>query len=480
MPLSFVPFLLAIIFFVVLLTLQIKSEQILNKIGYEKHKTTLNLLAILFLVSLTVLWRILFIYKFKTPQVTEFGIAFDMAKKWITGPFLSPEHLFSPRWGIYTLVLSKFLLLGKSLFIAKMSSVLAAAVSVTFIFLCLLKSTNKYFVAFIGGLLLALWPSFAIYSNILTSEHFFIMFFSISLFCLTYAISNYKSNRRLFFLFVFLFSIFISFANSFKDIAIISIPAAIIVFAYFVSKNVDNIKNKITNIILIGIILTSSMFIIGIARNSLVSYYAMGPVNESSFGYFLATGLNIENAGRYNTNIGEPAVQQLRNDLNNKKLSNEAYKQSDKKLMSFAIQEVKKDYKQLPMLFIKKFYTVWSNEDEINNLNYDAYTLSNSVPINMTSDQLKESLKELNLYSNSFFLLMMIFATLSVVFVVWNKAVTLTPDLYFSTILCVGFAAVLLLIEVLTRYRSVLYPAITIQAVFGIYFSSDYLKRIIT
>ena len=95
----------------------------------------------------------------------------------------------------------------------------------------------------------------------------------------------------------------------------------------------------------------------------------------------------------------------------------------------------------------------------------------------MTLGQLKEAINKLNLLSNAFFLLVMMFATLGAGFILWKGNTNLTPDLYFSAILCLGFATVLLLIEILTRYRSILYPAITIQATYGLYFFSEYFRR---
>ncbi len=478
MPSSFLPLVIILFFFLFLLTLQLKSEAILKRVKYEKRKVFIIASSVLLIILITFIWRLILIKFFKTPPVTEFGIAFDMAKKWINGPSISPEHLFSPRWGIYTFVLSKFLLLGSTLFIAKLSSVLAAAISAVFVFLCLLKSTKKFLLAFNGGLIMALWPSFAIYSNILSSEHFFIMFFSISLFCLVMAISYYRNHPKLFFFFVLLFGISLSFANSFKDITIISIPAAVIVFAYFTSNRSGQTKKYFRDLAIIVFILLLSMFSVGLIRNSLVSYYAIGPVNtSSSLGYFLATGLNLENAGRYNPTIGEPYVQKLRDDLHNNTLDKADYERADQKLIDYAIQEAKNNYEQYPILFIKKFYTVWSNEDEINNLNYDAYTLSKTAPEHMTLDYLKTTTNKINLFSNSYFMFLAIFSTFCALFIFIKKTKALTPELYLSSIICVGFAAILIVMEVLTRYRSILYPAITIQATFGLYFLSEYLKN---
>ncbi|MEI7615181.1 MAG: hypothetical protein WCJ54_00600, partial [Actinomycetota bacterium] len=194
--LAYLPYLVIIILIFSCFLLLIKySKKIEKRINYTKNFLLINSLSGLGLVLLTILIRYALIYYFPAPAASDSLLALQIAGKWILGPVLSPQHFFFQHWGIYALALSKvFSVFGNSIFVAKSISACAAAITAVVTYFVLLKTTRKFGTALAGGLLISLWPSYALYVNFLSGEHLFIMFFSLAVLALVFADEKYKST----------------------------------------------------------------------------------------------------------------------------------------------------------------------------------------------------------------------------------------------------------------------------------------------
>ncbi|MEI7690497.1 MAG: phospholipid carrier-dependent glycosyltransferase [bacterium] len=467
-----VPLIFVSMFFSLLFLVVYKANYFKRIFQYKKRRLLINILTGVFLFIVAFVFRLYLIKIFPSPPASDSFLAFEIAKKWVDGPSSSYQHFFFQHWGIYALALSKgFLLFGKSLLVAKTISVLAGSLSAVIIYAAVLKSTKKYGLALISGLLLAMWPSFALYSNFLSGEHCFILFFSLSLLSLAYTISYLKDGKKNnFYLWVVIFSISLAIGNVFKEMTIITIPASILVFNWLLSeKTLSPAKFKqrlATKMGVFFVIIFCSFFVTSLS-NLAVSYYAKGPINKHKTGFFIATGLNLENAGRYNSKIADEYTAPLLNALDKGYLSDKVYKVSNDAMMNKALQNASIEIKSLPKLFLQKFNTVWSNESEINNWNYDNYTLTKSSPDKESLRSYMARLETFNRYSNVFLFFIVLLSMLGTVEILRSSKDLLTPTIYFSTLTIIGFSCALLIIEVLTRYRSVLYPAIAIMATYG-------------
>ncbi len=449
--------------------LNFKYRDISSSVFYKKRQNLINLSICLLLVLTAVLFRIYLINEYPAPPVNDAIIAFDAARSWVSGPSYSLAEFVSQHWGIYAVLLSfVFKIFGSTLVIAKSVSVFAAAVSVAAIFYALLIKTKKLLLAATGAFLVAAWPSFALYVNFLSGDHVFVMFFSLAILALILVEKSIADNAyKKYFGYLLLFSVLISIAGVFKEMNIITIPAAIITIVYLITniKNITLSKLKLSIVTILIIIAVA--FGITAASNSIVSYYAMGPVNTHKLGYFIATGLNNETGGRYNEKIAKSFLDPIKLSAENNRLDESVYREVDSQMFNIAKNEITNNLDKMPMLLVKKINTVWSNEDEINNWNYDAYTLTDTKPVAYSMEELRDKLSIFNIASNSFMLFIMVLAFLGI----WSfilKKQSMSSDIIFISFVVVGFSVSLVIIEVMTRYRSILYVSIAVLATYGV------------
>jgi hypothetical protein len=470
---NYAPFIALGIFFFLLISFFIFK---INRTFVAKGRLT----GVIFIFFLAFLFRYFLIDIFQTPPASDSLLAFDMAKKWVDGPNYSFQHFFAQHWGIYTLVLAKtFSFFGEYILTAKIINTLAASIASVIVYLFLHRITGRNIWSLLGGVLMALWPSYALYANILTGEHIFILFFILALLILTYADGalNLKNGSiKEYYMYIFLFSLSIGLANIFKETTVITVPATLGALSLLIFKS--KWEGGITK----ASILTLTMLILFITTASvtqisdtLVSKYAMGPIDKYKTGYFIATGLNIENRGRYNEKIVNLYREPILEAINLGVLDENVYKESDRKAKSYALKTAIREFKNLPKLFIHKFNTVWSNEDEINNRNVDNYQILNMSPDHSTLDSLLKKTKNINYASNLYFLTIMIFSGFGALYLLKGKA--FQPSTYLAALTIFGYSLALMIIEVQTHYRSILYPLFTIFAALGSMATYEYIHK---
>lgn len=439
---------------------------IISKVKFSLNSKKTNLFMLIVLVFLTVFFRLEAIDTFQTPASADFYLAFEAATKWLSGPNFSPQHFFFPHWGIYAVFLSKALLFGKTIYVAKVLNILAATISVLAVYFALKKSTGKTNLAFTGGLILAIWPSYVAYTNILSGENLFITFFSLALLALAYYFSSKPHKKQ--YLAIFVFAIFLALANIFKETTIVTIPIALFVFSF--SYLLESLKPKelFNKIAITFSLLILASVIVTSASHKIVSYYAKGPANNSKTAYFIATGLSFQTNGRYNREIAKKYTDPLNQAVQEKNINQAVYKKSDNKIKNELITSLKQNYAELPKLFINKFYSVWASEEEINNWLYESY--GPSPPSIVASN-----VKTLNVVSNAFFAVIILSSLFGTTQLLREKS-KINSVYFFSSLFTLGFALALLIIEMLTRYRTILYPALAIQAAFGLEYLINLIK----
>lgn len=450
-----------------------KFDSLIPLEKYNKNK--INVFSIVFLVAITVLFRLLLINIFKTPPASDFYLAFEAAQRWVDGPSLSVQHFFFQHWGFYALFLSKFFVLfGKSVFVAKLANILCASIAVAAIYLTLYKITRNFKIGIMGGLLLSLWPSYAAYSNILSGEHFFIMFFCLMIYLLlliAFAIQEEHYWKAI--SLTILFSIFFGLTNSFKETTIIMMPITLFTFPFLLLQREKVLKKAILKILLFVFVIIFGSFVTVKVLHMTVSHYAMGPVNNHKTWYFMMTGLNIETGGRYNAEIAKKYTEPLWQAALENRINDDIYKESDNEIKKMVINSIKRDHKEYPQFFIKKYYAVWASEEEINNWLYESYELMDK---NADTMHVRERVAQYNFLSNMYFVFIIIAAVLGCLSLLKTSSKNINATFIFCGLFIFGFSFALLFIEILTRYRSILYPSITLFAALGIVYAKKFLK----
>jgi hypothetical protein len=269
---------------------------------------------------------------------------------------------------------------------------------------------------------------------------------------------------------VLVYSVCLSLGNIYKEMGIITLPASVLVFIYIIWTQKIRIKQKTKFFVFSVLILIISTLVIGKVSDSLVSYYAKGPVDHYKTGYFIATGLSFETNGRYNPQVASNFLSPLKAAVANGSVGDSVYKQADKAVLEAGLEKVRQSPSNLPKLFASKFNTVWSNDNEINNWNYDNYILTSALPPNETLAQLKSDLGRFNLMSNAYLLFVIALAFVGSLFIALDKKTEPDAATLVSALVIFGFAGALLIIEVLTRYRSILYPSLCLLAIYGLVF----------
>ena len=381
--------------------------------------------------------RIIFIELINTQPRSDFALIETDAALWAQGS--TPASLYVSSHVVQTLIYGVlYAVFGQNLLVLKLFHVVVYGLAGIFLYFTAKRVLGNKLWAGISGLLLVSWPSLALYSNVLTPEHMFILLECALLFVLSLFFSNGEAGQgekrtiaRDLLLFLII-GLLVGLAGLFRPFGQLFL-VAFIVTLFLWRPEAKAVRSNIAGVLIILIASWSLGKIpdaVARAYNFQIPY--IRPCN-------LLVGLNIDTAGRWN----------LDDYYLCKQIRSESASQSE---VTKRVLEIVRDRLQGKLnLFVpflsNKFTLVWQNSSE---------TLSWTLPPDREISQ--EDLHLINQVNVVDFVLMLIgtFACLAGTVIAFFRG--LKPVVFFSLAVLFGFNFMEIFFEVQNRYRTVVMP----------------------
>ncbi len=394
------------------------------------------------------------IFVLKTPLVVEPLYSFEYAKHWLqSGPSVTPHALIFSHWGIFgLLLLVAFKFFGSKVALVKLLGLVAIALpSVLFSILLEIKGKKSLVSPLI--FILALYPTYILYSNFPGTDSLIIGLISCAV-LLLFLIQR-SAQTKVLILEVLVLALVLALSNLFKQTAIILVP----IFIIIVLRKLI-VENKLKLFLpVIGAFFIVFM-LVPLPIYALLGFYARGPVNKSILAYTLATGLNPRGDGLITYNYYYPYYERLSKEALEGTLTDGSYKREDARFISLLEENIAKQ-QGYPKLFLDKFNMMWSNDDPINNMSLyskEFYTLPKLPPF-LDQDVVKN-------LSKAFFLAISFLYSMNILRMLKERDES--ADNVFIVFFTTLMALVLLLVESQPRYRVIVIPLVAYGAVGGL------------
>lgn len=412
--------------------------------------------AVVFLLSLCVHLAVAWAIGQHTQQISDFGNALELSR----GDFPlteTPDHyrIFS-NWGIYPLYLKLIQeLFGYGAFTAIVLNALICAVSSMLIYILCRLGFQDERVGFLGALIYTFWPSHLLYSVILSPE--FLNIFLTLLFMVLLEMLIGRYHKRSVYGMTCLAAVVLSLAGFFKQIDKIILIASGIMFVILILQKKFLICKKTFLILALFAgcyILSGKLIYAGLD-------YAYGEtVNRNPAMHFIYIGLNPETYGVWSDEVFHVYPQNVKD-------CNYDFKQASDLTFTRLKEEIaEKKHLQFPY-FAEKFRTAWADNSEIWWVD---------VTLRDDSAFLKKThwLDQMSIFTQNFWMVICILICAEAVFLFVNPR----ERYMYMWLILFGFACLLTLSEVQSRYKCVVYPVLSILAADGIVKLLKLLKNV--
>lgn len=414
---------------------------------------------LLFVSALLLRLIIIQMIGFDTNQTSDFGLAYAQAQK--SNPFDILYYKVFSNWGMYVLYLKAIdTVFGHSVLTGIVMNAVLSAASVVLLYYIVLYSSKIVPFALMAAMIFNFWPAHLFYT-ILLSPDFLAIFLFLGAALLVCIGHNYFCSQqwKKGLIYYGISGIVAGSGNFFKSLFLIyAVDLLIIAFLNLIKKKEeknktsknrfqDIFKNEFTALLisfLIAFITIEGGFLV-------LDHVAETRVNRNPTAHFLYIGLNPFGNGEWSqeTFIYPSIVQ--KDNLNYAKANNEI------------LQKLKKEISQYHNLnfsfFDQKVKFAWADNEY---LYYPNMTMNEK-----NAGLLKDKWIEIFRPTVQFYYVLVWF------FIVIGLLVALIKKergiLLFSMLFVFGFAILLLLIEVQPRYKTVVYPYMSIGTAYGLY-----------
>lgn len=425
--------LLVVITFIILIVITMISLLL------SKYLSIRQVIGIMLMISFIV--KLIWIIKVPTQPSSDFLVLHKASLRAANGDFSFMQNNYFLNWPyqlgfvLYQSMIIKFL--GHSIMIIKMINIILSLATTYLVFLTGKQLFNEK-VGLIGLIIMALYPQYIFFSSVLTNQY-------IATFCFYlgfYLLIKYHTWPQ-----YLMSGIFLGLGNIVRPLGPLVLIAVFLFIVFYKNKNSYH-KRWLTKIILIIALVGGYQFMtVGtnvIIQTTHISQY--GLINRSNTWKFV-TGLNYETTGTYSNQDLEVLDRYpigLKRDAVGKKL----------------IKERLTNKFKIVKLFMKKSLAMWSYRDSA----LEWSNLKQFVSLNIYQGTL--------LYQTIFYALML---SMSIVGIIATMIKKKTEPMLFIIVM-IGYFLVHWLIEIQTRYRFFIMPAILLFSAVGIMSMYKWIK----
>lgn len=405
-------------------------------------------LFLILITAVTLTIRIFWVLSVDTKPLSDFGHMYDYAVSSANGDFdnIFPFYrLFPFKFGYPLILALLFKITGISVIAVKLINSLVSVLLVLSIYYAADGFSGKK-TARTAAVLFAFWPSQIMFSSVVASEHFFLLFLTLSLSFVARALKSFSAepgawNIRSAALYFVLSGASAGAANFIRPQGILIIVSFFIAVLIFFR---GSLKEGIFSYLRIKEILLATVGFILVFFSLSIAVYGVSGIKpwESSTGFNLMVGTNIKYNGSFNTEDYKFA----------ESLGFEPDKVQSR-AKDIAIERIKSDPAGFVRLAGKKLNTMWLSES------YGFYwSVTEGGPAARSSTLVNKYSKFLTALSQAWYYILLVLVILSSITDIRKKTYVLAPLYIFLAGMLVSYT----FLEVQSRYHM---PAIPVMLI---------------
>lgn len=413
-----------------------------NKKMFKKLDALPDYIYILIILIIGFSFRDFLIGFINTQPVSDFALIHEDAKLLALGK--SPRNMYVASHVMVTMIYGTlYSFFGVSLKVIKNFHTLCYMLSGIFIYFSGKEYFNNKFWAFLAGILVALWPSISLYSNVFTSEHLFILVECILLFVLSHFFKNVIINDVFYRSYLSLEFIFIGFLLG--VMGLFRPFNALFLGTFFLTIFLYNfsLRNFFLNCSIFFLI----FLLLGKVPEVVARHYSIDFVNLRICN--LLSGVNINTFGQYNLEdktICRKLISEVPDDF-----------ELSKKVAKIFFERLYEGQKHLLGFVDKKFAILWANSNGMMFWVVQPYSLADD-------ENIINFVKKISLFD---FYLMFIATIMCSIGLLISIRDDIEPIFFFCLFSFFSFNLMEIFFEVQTRYRVVVLPLFIFFACWG-------------
>lgn len=431
-----------------------KSAEIQTEYSKLWYQNTAIMALGIFLSALALRLLIVTFFGMDTTQIYDFGRAYEQAL--IDPPIHSDHYRIFSNWALYSAFLHELMFFfGKNISVGIIANSVISSLSCSLIFLNVLElRSNKRF-ALWASLVFAFWPSNLYHQLLLSPDYLNIVLMLLALWLIQWAWRPASTRGMRIFLF-FSAGCLLGMASFFKSVHLIVYVALMIILilqaidVLFVPKQECKSMRKIIfeNALLIVLMILCSTITIRQTYRYLDEYIG-ARVNRDPSAHFLYIGLNPYSEGRWSEESSRYIALVHAHQFD--------YEAAGSELMQTLQTEIQTHHHLNRDFFEKKIDVAWQNDIHPMFLNRTITQLS--------SDELNNHWEYWDLFFTAYYLSVMVLAMIGAVRALIMRERKL---ILYVSLLIFGYMLLLLVSEVQSRYKIIVYPYFAILAAYGI------------
>lgn len=445
-----------------------------------------NIKIVIVLILFAFLLRLFAVQIIRTQPVSDFFMAYDNAKNLAEGviaPVYQDRYSRFAQWGFYSVTLSWiFKMFSPTVFAGQVFNCILGALTTAAIYLSAKKICASYKIGLLAAILFMINPTVIIYTGVLSGEHIVILFscFAIYSLCCFHEERRYGASIKKIILMCMLFGASIGLMESYRPLGAVCVIAFIIVeFLFYIVSYIKNWKqigktntcrNISVSILLILIVSTVIITVPQVNKMILRKTMDLETFNEiGGYGYVFLMGVGIDENGNYTKQVARDFMAAYEGDP----------KDSSKACLEEGMKYVKKYYYKYPAILYDKFTTVWGRHRKYQETAYIEWVFKSTAILNQNESGnhpiTENYYPEVSTFLGQYYFFLMLFGGVGVLSMLKGK---INKVLLFQVLVIFGFMLILLIGEAQGRYRSVLFPYISIFSSLGVKFIIDTIHSI--
>lgn len=421
---------------------------------------------------MTIFLRVVAMLIMKSQPVSDFYMAYDNAVKIVNGiidPHYQVHYGTYPYWGFYSLTLALiFKIFAPSVLVGQAFNCMVGAFTTISIYFAAKKIMGSYKIGIMAAVLYMINPTIIIYNTVLSGEHLIMLSSCAVIYLLidSNQIQRTKEDaKKIFFKYVWL-GIFMGVIASYKPIHVIYLIALIIYeIIFYIFKYMKERKETRKVIIEIGLIFTI-----------VISCKMVTALNQTIL--YNVMNINSDEAFRIHEGYGFPILAGLAIDENGNWAPKEAgvfkdnYTGAKEDFSKACFREVQnyieRYYDKYPIMFWQKFSTSWGRYGRYPESAFIAWSFYPTAIFDQGDAGqhpiIETYYAEVSTFLGQYYFLWMFFAFWGVISMLKGK---INHGLFYCILVIFGFVLMGCFAEVQMRYRSILFPYISILSAVG-------------
>lgn len=338
-----------------------------------------------------------------------------------------------------------------------MCNVAVSSLSVVLLYLIVYFATNKDVFAVIAALIFGCWPFYLYYMILLTPDFNFVFLCLLSLLIIVVCHRFAKPLWMKTCLYG-LSGIVLAIAGFFKSVDKILIIALLIaaVLAAVACGKFD--RRRVLSALLVAAVFFAAWIGTGKVVYKEIEGYVGGNVNDNVAPYFMNVGMNYETSGQWSQDVLDEYLGAIKENNYDFKTVNAEMKEKLKDRVEILKHNMKADPETIWDFFGSKIEKGWSNNEGIRFI--------------MQTIDPKNPLHDMGFYDKYYPQIQAYQVVVAFLMALGGAAALLTRErkiVLVCALMVFGFALLLLISEVQPRYKTVVFPFMSVVAAYGVY-----------